>query len=439
MATIRLWLRTDKMDKTGFAPVHLIYQIQGQRKYHNTGIKLRPENWDTSLQQAVHLDRKTAKQLLPLIDYDLMPSAKEIDNLNADLIGIKKEFGDQENDFKRKKVVFTADMVVGALKEQRQPVTKKDIKTSVVDFIEQYAKDASTTKKKGSLSVYNTSAKHLKEFEDQAKKQVTFETIDIPLLKQFQKFLVDIKVMNNTTVAKQLGTLKTMLNFARIEYKIKVNQDYRDFKISRKDADHEVIVLTNDELQSIINLDLSDSKRLDRVRDIFVFACTTGLRFSDLEDLKREHIREGSIKKTAVKTGQKLDVPITGISEGILAKYKEQHSPLPMISSQRLNDYIKEVGELAEITTLIEKVREYGTKSKAETFKKYELMSIHMGRRTFATLLLEKGMASQDVMAITGHTTYASFKRYVNVNSEHKQAVMAKAWGAVPNKLKVVK
>lgn len=439
MATIRLWLRTDKIDKSGFAPIHLIYQLHGQRKYHNTQKKLRPANWDAEKQVAIYVDKKTAKKLLPTVDFDTMPIVKDIVNTNADLIAIKKEFSSQETDFERKKVTYSAEMIVEALKEQKQPGTKKDIKTSVVDFLEQYAKDAAATKKPASLKVYKTNANHLRDFEIKNKIKVTFESIDIPTLKQFQQFLVEEKGMNNTTVAKQISTMKTLLNFARIEYKINVNQDYRDFKVSRKDFDHEVIVLTNDELQSIIDLDLSKNKRLDKVRDIFVFACTTGLRFSDLEDLKREHIRGGAIKKTAVKTGQKLDIPLTEISDGILSKYEQQHQPLPMISSQKLNDYIKEIGEMAEITTPIEKVREYGTKSKAEMFKKYELMSIHMGRRTFATLSLEKGIASQDVMAITGHTTYASFKRYVNVSNEHKHAVMAKAWGAVASKLKVAK
>ena len=61
-------------------------------------------------------------------------------------------------------------------------------------------------------------------------------------------------------------------------------------------------------------------------------------------------------------------------------------------------------------------------------------MSIHTGRKTFTTLSLEKGIASQEVMAITGHTTFKAFKRYIDVTSKRKQAVMAKAWGEVPDK-----
>lgn len=438
MATIRLWLRDDKIDKDGFAPVHLIYQLHGQRKYSNTAIKIRPANWDAKTQQAIHIDKKAAKLLLPAIDFDLMPSIKNIETINSNLSAIKNEFDDQAADFKRKKITYSAEMVGTTIKAQKQPVTKKDIKTSIIDFIEQFAIDATTTKRKGTIVVYNNNANHLKEFESSIKTKLTFETIDTTLLKQFRNYLIDVKGLNNTTVAKQLSTLKTMLNNARVEYKIKVNQDYRDFKISRKDANHEVIALTNDEFESICNLDLSQNKRLDKVRDVFVFSCATGLRYSDLEDLKREHIRAGAIRKTAVKTNQSLDIPLNGISESIIDKYKPQLNPLPIISSQKLNDYLKEIGELAGIDTAIEKVREYGAKIKSETFKKFELMSIHMARRTFATLSLEKGIAAQDVMAITGHTSYVSFKRYVNVSNDRKQAVMVKAWGATKNKLKVI-
>ncbi len=103
---------------------------------------------------------KTAKQKLPTVDLDLLPTSKEIENINADLIVLKKEFGDQETDFQRKKVAYSADMVVEALKKQKQPETKKD-KNRVVDFIEQYAKDAAITKKAGSITFPNSFKKSL--------------------------------------------------------------------------------------------------------------------------------------------------------------------------------------------------------------------------------------------------------------------------------------
>ena len=436
MSTIRLWLRLDKISKDGKAPLHLIYQVRGSRKYHNVGVKLFPISWRDGEQKAIYVDKKIFKSSGN--NPDFMPLSNEIVEVNQTINRVKDDIANIEKRFGLDKRPYSAEMVIETLSQQKKPTTKKEIKTSVVDFIHQYAEDSFSTKRTGSITCYKNTANHLYDFETKNSIKITFENIDISALKQFQNHLITVRGLNNITVAKQLSTLKTILDRARKEYKINVNQDYRDFALSRNDRNFEVIVLTDAELQNILGLDLSENKRLDKVRDIFIFSCTTGLRFSDLSNLKREHIRDGAIKKTAIKTTQKLDVPLNAISEAILDKYSEQHKPLPIISSQKLNAYIKELGELAGIDTPIEKVREYGAITRSAIFKKYELMSIHMGRRTFATLSLERGISSQDVMAMTGHTTYTSFKRYVNVSNERKKTVMAKAWGATKSKLKAV-
>jgi len=91
----------------------------------------------------------------------------------------------------------------------------------------------------------------------------------------------------------------------------------------------------------------------------------------------------------------------------------------------------------AEINEPIEIVRFRGSKRETETFPKYELIHLHTGRKTFCTLSLEKGMSAEQVMSISGHTDYKSFKRYVDVTEKLKKVVMEKAWGEVPV-LKVV-
>ena len=210
-------------------------------------------------------------------------------------------------------------------------------------------------------------------------------------------------------------------------------------QVSRKDTEFEVITLTEDEFLAVYNLDLSNRKRLDLVRDVFCFSCATGLRYSDLAQLRREHIRkDNTIRMTAAKTGQKLVVPLNPISDAILQKYADRHLPLPVISNQKTNDYIKEIGKLAKIDTPIEKVRMYGVKKVTEVWKKHQLLSIHVGRKSFITLSLEKGIAIQEVMSLSGHTTFKAFRRYVDVNDSRKKTVMAAAWGKVKdNKLKV--
>ncbi|OLY91800.1 Site-specific recombinase XerD [Cnuella takakiae] len=442
--TIRFWLRTDKPNQDGTCPVHLIYQVKGERKYYGVpGVKLLPLNWDANKQLAVYLDKKASKKAAPDVAAELILMAGEVEELNSKLEEAKRKVADVEARFRLDKATFTAKMVVDTLKATERPLAAKEQpKTYVVDFIRQFAKDVTTTHKEGTIKVYTGLAAHLAFFERNTRQRVTFEGLDVPTLRSFHAFLVSERIdekgaavdpMNNTTSAKQMSTLKTLLNYARTIYKIPVRQDYRDYKVSRKDSDYEVIALTESEFLCLWELDLSENKRLEQVRDVFCFSCTTGLRYSDLADLKRAHIRkDGSIKKTAVKTGQKLDIPLNQYSAAVLDKYKERLKPLPIISGQKTNLYLKELCQLAGIDTPIERVREYGVKKVSEVLKKHDLVTIHSGRRTFATLSLEKGMASQEVMAITGHTTYKSFKRYVDVAGERKKAVMAKAWGAAP-------
>lgn len=450
--TIRFELRPDKVDNKGLYPIRMIYQVHGQRKYFATSIKVLKENWNSDTQKAVFLSAKAAKKLLPGYDVNRLPTDSDITDFNNELDELRQDVGKIEKRFELDQVSFSAEMVIAALNKIKKPLTKKEEPNLYVhDFIKRYAAGSATTHRAGTIKAYNGLAAHVEGYEKFIGEKVRLDKTDITFLKGFQTYLANLKktvnedgvekrvpAINNTTIAKQLSTLKTLFNQARVVYKLPVNNDYRDFKFTRKDSKHEVIVLTDEELQAVRDLDLSENKRLEKVRDVFVFSCATGLRFSDLAQLRREHLRGDMIKMSAIKTGQKLDIPLNSISAAVLDKYKDFAFPLPIISGQKTNQYLKEIGKMAKIVTPIEKVREYGAKRLSKVVPKYELMSIHMGRRTFATLSLEKGMAPQEVMSITGHSTYSSFKRYVDVSTERKKQVIHKAWGAPESVLKAV-
>lgn len=443
--TIRFELRNEKTDKDGKAPIRLVFQIRGQRKYYNTGQSLLPQSWDTINQQAVFIDKKTAKKLYPVINYELFlteTQAKEFnDNLN-DVIKATKEVTDR---FILDRVIFSAEMVIGKLKENKTFTTKKTAPTNMLfDFIDKYIQDHATTREPGSLSVYKAMKNHLQTYQLQTKKKVTFDKINYSFFLSFQNFLIgctkivtggkEIPMLNNTTIQKQLSTLKTFLNYAKMQG-IAIPDGYKNFKITKDKL--EVIALTNEEFESLFYLDLSNNKKLAQVRDIFCFACTTGLRYSDMKQLKQEHIKEDEINLRVIKTDQILTVPLTPYSKAILTKYEAQQRPLPMISNQKLNDYLKELCQLAGINEPIEIVRSYGIKRQAITYPKYELIGVHTGRKTFVTLSLERGMSAEQVMAISGHKDYQSFKRYVNVTNKLKKVVMLKAWGGELSSIKL--
>ena len=438
MSTIRFVLRTDKVDKEGRSPIQLVYQLSGQRKYFKTGEKLFPETWNTNDQQAAYLDKKRAKKIIPDISFDLLPAAKEVEEINSNLVAIKKEIADVERLFQLKKIVYSADMVIEALKENRSPETKKKERSNFLfDFIDRYIEDNKNSREKGSLGVYKALKKHLKDFETAKRKKVCFDKIDYAFFLEFQNFLISNKTktapngLGNVTIAKQLSTLKTFLNYARM-HGIVVSDNYKDFKIKKESL--EVIALTNDEFEKLYNYHLSNNKKLSQVRDVFCFSCATGLRYSDLLQLKREHIKSGEIRLTVTKTKQKLIIPLNPYSFAILEKYSLFHRPLPVISNQKMNEYVKELCKKAEINEPVQIVRFRGAKREENTYPKHELVSVHTGRKTFATLSLEKGMSAEEVMKIGGWKSYASFARYVNITQKRMKVVMNKAWGEIPSR-----
>lgn len=223
-------------------------------------------------------------------------------------------------------------------------------------------------------------------------------------LRSFQAYLYEKHDLNSITVAKQLSTLKTFLNYAQ-KRGIEVNANYKSFIIER-DTDLEVIALTQDEFNTLWSMDLTGKPRLSAIRDVFLFSCVTGMRFSDLEQLNWNQIKADYIQQTVTKTKAKLKIPLNQYSRAILAKYEDCPRPLPIISNQKSNDALHDLCEGAGLDDMIEIVRMKGHKTVKETFPKYELITMHSGRKTFATLSLKKGMNAQNVMKIGGWKDY---------------------------------
>jgi integrase len=181
------------------------------------------------------------------------------------------------------------------------------------------------------------------------------------------------------------------------------------------------IYLTEDELTKLFQLDLSGNPRLSRIRDLFLVGCYTGLRFSDFTELK-----PGNYKKTpdgkeyiemmTQKTGTKVTIPVKSEVREIVSRYNYQ---LPKaISNQKFNDYLKEVGKLAGLDEPTMLTRFRNGKRVDQTFPKYELMTSHTARRSFASNAYKAGVPVRYVMTVTGHKTEKEFYKYVRIRPD---------------------
>jgi integrase len=445
VGTLNFVLRTQKTLKNGKAPIYLTYSIHRVRLFHSIDAGIFPAYWRQENKRAFYIPSREAKKLLQKTDNDLLTET-EINTINDVIATVETDIKGIENKFIALNIPFSSQMVIDELKKKDANVTKKEEQKGLLfDFMDTYISEHEATREKGSLTVYKSVKNHLKAYQDATKHLVTFDTIDYNFFHKLQRFLINRKkidkegnvspMLNNITIAKALSTLKTFLTYAK-ERGIKVNDSYKDFTIKKEKL--EVIALEQDEFDSLLHLELSGNKHLDKVRDIFLFSCATGFRFSDVEQLGREHISNNMITLTIKKTKTKLTVPLNVISAAILDKYRDLHRPLPMMTNQVINRSLKDLCELAGIIQPIEIVRFHGAKRVAVTFPKYELVSYHTGRKTFCTLSLEKGMSAEEVMKISGHEDYKSFQRYINVTEKRKKTVMLKAWGEPVQKLRVV-
>lgn len=273
---------------------------------------------------------------------------------------------------------------------------------------------------------FSTFKKHLEDF----KPDLTFEDFDQIGLTDYLVFLRIQKEMRNSTIKKQLGFLKWFLKWS-YENNHHTNETYKRFKPKIKSSNSVIIFLTEEDKKKILDVDISKTKEyLQRVRDVLIFMCYTGLRYSDVFNLKRSDIKENHFEITTIKTSDNLIIEFNKHSRAIIEKYKsipyKNNKALPVISNQKMNVYIKELGELAKINDTIRQTYYIGNKRIDTIYPKYELLSTHVGRRTFICSALSVGIPVQVVMKWSGHADYKSMKPYIDVSDKTKQIAMSK-------------
>lgn len=271
---------------------------------------------------------------------------------------------------------------------------------------------------------FNTLKSHLTRF----KENLSFSDFDEKGLVNFVVYLRDEVEMRNTTIAKQLSFLKWFLRWATAK-QYNTCRDFELFAPKLKTTENKVIFLEWEELMKIYNFEFPPNKAyLDRVRDVFCFCCFTSLRYSDVANLKWHNVADDYITITTVKTADTLTIELNDYSKAIIDKHRCKNYPngmvLPVISNQKMNEYIKEMGYVCGIDTPVNITYYKGNQRIDEVHPKYELLGTHSGRRTFICNALMLGITPEVVMKWTGHSDYKSMKPYIDIADSAKREAM---------------
>jgi integrase len=289
---------------------------------------------------------------------------------------------------------------------------------------------------KATIQVYKNTLRRLKEFQAARMRIIDFNNIDVDFYTDFTEYLSKRLNLATNTIGKDIKTIKTILNEAT-ERGINSNLQYKSRKFSTTSEQTDSIYLSENDLMEIEDLDLSNNQRLDSVRDLFLVGCYTGLRFSDFSILRPEHMKNGFIEiKEQTKTGNPVVIPIHQVVKRIIQKHNGE---LPRaITNQKFNEYLKEIGIMVQsLHSLFETTITKGGFKVARKLNKYELLTTHTARRSFATNEYLNGTPTITIMAITGHRTEKAFLRYIKLNPTDHALIMKLHWEK-RNNLKVV-
>lgn len=287
------------------------------------------------------------------------------------------------------------------------------IESKKLDFSDQRNSDSTINR-----YIYNK--KLLLEFQTATKTTIHFSKIDQGFYQKLLNFCIQKKEHSANTLRRNIGLFKTFLNWA-LENKHTYNDKFKAFKSPQAFATSEV-ALSIEQVKEIADLDLSNKPKLERVRDLFIIGCTTGLRISNYGSIKKEDVIDNEIWVSDVKDKNKqLKIPLNPISKKILQKYDYN---LPKISNQKFNDYIKDVFEEAKFNHLIKKAIKIGNEVKEELKPFYKRISSHTARRSFITIMKNEKVPDKVIMSITGHKSLEVFNKYYKPSKKDKVEFM---------------
>lgn len=311
--------------------------------------------------------------------------------------------------------------VTASIQELREAVTnffakKEPVKLDgLLEHFQDYIKVNSPDRSKSTITKYKVLYKHLETFSREKRFKLSFDTIDLRFFDLFKAYLMQELKHTDNTLWKDFSILKSFMSWA-MDRGLHQNLTFKKFKAPQKDV--EIIYLTFQELMAVYHAELPPGSRLAKVRDVFCFGCFTGQRYSDIANLKRHDIKENTWIQRTVKTDKINQVPLHEYALAILDKYKDALRPLPVMSNQKTNDYLKELGKVVGIDEPTTLTKRRGNEKLPITLPKYEFISTHTARRTFITVFLELGMRAEVIMKISGHTDYATFKKYIKISDK---------------------
>ncbi len=379
---VTYYLRTNYTNKDGLSSIMVrISDGHSRLSVGSTGYSVSKDMWDTTKQQCL-----TKSGYLRFI--------------NSQLQNIKAELVDAYHQHEHSPDYHIEKVKASYLGYENHP---KQFLKYYERFLDKLREEVGKTISSASLQKYGVIKKHFADFikKEYGRSDIAFPELNYEVIKGFYHYLVVHADHQNNTASRALKTLKTVVLNALKDGTLK-QDPFRDVRIHMDPVDRGF--LTDVEVALIIDADIEANTNIEFVRDVFLFACFTGLAYIDVANLTYDNIKDVDDRQWIVTSRQKTKVsshiPLLSIPLQVIEKYRgkaDGNKVFPMLSNQKMNDNLKKIARICNI-------------QKDLTF--------HLARHTFATMLLSKGVPIESVSRMLGHTNIKTTQLYAKITSK---------------------
>lgn len=383
-------------------------KIKDEQVRFGTGLSILPKHWNKEKQRV-----KT--------------SVKNAASYNTLLRTITNDLTDIYIELENQHIRPTAEAIHRRYKElliEPEAAVKNAVKNALEHF-QNWLDQSKHKKTEQTIKLYTSAKSILEAFETHSKDSFTLDGMDRGFLESFVEYLYEKRKLQNSTVWQHVKTWKAFMEWA---YTTGLTRNEFHRSVKKKDfhvRQHHVVRLSEEEVEAFANVDLSHSKALINARDLFVLQCWLGVRVSDLLKIVKdpEAYSDGEVLRIRTQKNRKpVIIPLHPTARKILLG----DNPPYVISDVKLNKHIKEVAQLAGLDRKITETKDYGAKTVETTAPLYKVISTHVAKKTFVSLMTARGVSLEVIKAITGNTR-ESLTPYLSLNESEIIREMQKA------------
>ncbi len=381
---VSFFLYKSRQTQKGGIPIFARITHEGKRLNHNTGLFIEEKSWD-------------AKK------YQVKGNKPEAQEMNKLLASLRTKILSIYNSLLEQETPISLDLIKHRL--AGADIERKTLLEALTYHNDLLAKGTGIKNAKATNTKYKTLERKVRSYiiHQYKRKDIFLKELNHQFVVNFEIYLKTVELISHNPTIKYIQFLKKITNMA-IAHGWLDNNPFRNFKCSLKLVERGFLTL--DELQKLENK-IIPNLRLARIKDIFLFSCYTGLAYADVKQLKPSHIIIGVdggkwVNTFRQKTNVRTSLPLLPQALAILEKYLELHSLegkrdfiFPIPSNQKVNAYLKEIGDLCEIS---------------------RKLTFHLARHTFSTTItLSNGVPIESVSKMLGHTNLKTTQIYAKV------------------------